>query len=68
VPAAWRLCCTFVDPLSNPGGTVRLAAFSRLDHALFERLLELLGRTLAAARTVQACGAAPPPSAASRSC
>jgi hypothetical protein len=28
-------------------GAVRLSAFRRLDHALFERLLELLGRALA---------------------
>ena len=38
--AAWSLLDT--------GGTVRLAAFGRLDHALFERLLELLGGALAA--------------------
>ena len=38
--AAWSLLDT--------GGPVRLAAFGRLDHALFERLLELLGGALAA--------------------
>jgi uncharacterized protein (TIGR02677 family) len=37
--AAWSMLDT--------RGTVRLAAFGRLDHALFERLLELLGRALA---------------------
>src|SRR6266571_1725607 len=37
--AAWSMLDT--------DGTVRLAAFGRLDHALFERLLELLGRALA---------------------
>jgi uncharacterized protein (TIGR02677 family) len=37
--AAWSMLDT--------GGTVRLAAFGHLDHALFERLLELLGRALA---------------------
>lgn len=30
------------------GGSVRLSSFGRLDHATFERLLELLGRALAA--------------------
>jgi hypothetical protein len=31
----------------DTGGKVRLSHFGRLDHALFERLLELLGRALA---------------------
>jgi uncharacterized protein (TIGR02677 family) len=37
--AAWNMLDT--------GGKVRLSHFSRLDHALFERLLELFGRALA---------------------
>lgn len=37
--AAWNMLDT--------GGTVRLSHFGQLDHALFERLLELLGRALA---------------------
>ncbi|MBN6034748.1 TIGR02677 family protein [Amycolatopsis sp. 195334CR] len=37
--AAWDLLDT--------GGALRLSAFDRLDHALFERLLDLLGRALA---------------------
>lgn len=37
--AAWSMLDT--------GGTVRLSHFGQLDHALFERLLELLGRALA---------------------
>lgn len=36
--AAWDLL--------NTGGAVRLSAFGRLDHAVFERLLDLLGRAL----------------------
>ncbi|ATY14945.1 TIGR02677 family protein [Amycolatopsis sp. AA4] len=36
--AAWDLLDT--------GGPVRLSAFGRLDHAVFERLLDLLGRAL----------------------
>lgn len=39
--AAWDMLDT--------GGPVRLSRFGRLDHAVFERLLELLGRALAAA-------------------
>jgi uncharacterized protein (TIGR02677 family) len=39
--AAWNMLGT--------GGIVRLSHFGRLDHALFERLLELLGRALASA-------------------
>lgn len=38
--AAWNMLDT--------GGKVRLSHFGRLDHALFERLLDLLGRALAA--------------------
>jgi uncharacterized protein (TIGR02677 family) len=38
--AAWDMLST--------GGKVRLSQFGRLEHALFERLLELLGRALAA--------------------
>jgi uncharacterized protein (TIGR02677 family) len=38
--AAWDMLST--------GGKVRLSHFGRLEHALFERLLELLGRALAA--------------------
>ena len=38
--AAWQMLDT--------GGTVRLSGFGRLDHAVFERLLDLLGRALAA--------------------
>lgn len=38
--AAWDLLDT--------GGLVRLSAFSRLDHAMFERLSDLLGRALGA--------------------
>jgi uncharacterized protein (TIGR02677 family) len=37
--AAWNMLDT--------GGKIRLSHFGRLDHALFERLLELLGRALA---------------------
>jgi uncharacterized protein (TIGR02677 family) len=37
--AAWSMLDT--------GGPVRLSRFGQLDHALFERLLELLGRALA---------------------
>jgi len=37
--AAWSMLDT--------GGAVRLSRFGQLDHALFERLLELLGRALA---------------------
>jgi uncharacterized protein (TIGR02677 family) len=37
--AAWNLLDT--------GGPVRLSSFGRLDHSVFERLLELLGRALA---------------------
>lgn len=37
--AAWRV-------LETGGGKIRLASFGTLDHALFERLLELLGRAL----------------------
>ena len=36
--AAWDMLDT--------SGTIRLSSFGRLDHALFERLLELLGRAL----------------------
>lgn len=36
--AAWDLL--------NTGGAVRLSAFGRLDHEVFERLLDLLGRAL----------------------
>jgi len=36
--AAWNMLDT--------GGAVRLSAFGRLDHAVFERLLDLLGRAL----------------------
>ncbi|MFE0021464.1 TIGR02677 family protein [Amycolatopsis sp. NPDC059021] len=36
--AAWDMLDT--------GGAVRLSAFARLDHAVFERLLDLLGRAL----------------------
>jgi len=39
--AVWNLLAT--------GGPVRLSEFGRLDHATFERVLELLGRALAAA-------------------
>jgi uncharacterized protein (TIGR02677 family) len=39
--AAWDLLDT--------GGPVRLSAFARLDHDVFERLLELLGRALGTA-------------------
>ncbi|MEV6769670.1 TIGR02677 family protein [Nocardia sp. NPDC051030] len=39
--AAWDLLDT--------GGAVRLSSFGRLDHAVFERLLDLLGRALGAA-------------------
>lgn len=39
--AAWDLLDT--------GGPVRLSAFARLDHDVFERLLDLLGRALATA-------------------
>jgi uncharacterized protein (TIGR02677 family) len=38
--AAWQLLDT--------GGPVRLSGFGHLDHAVFERLLDLLGRALAA--------------------
>ena len=41
--AAWDLLDT--------GGPVRLSGFRRLDHGAFERLLELLGRTLASSPT-----------------
>lgn len=41
--AAWDLLDT--------GGPVRLSGFGRLDHGAFERLLELLGRTLASGPT-----------------
>lgn len=37
--AAWDMLDT--------GGTVRLSSFGQLDHSVFERLLELLGRALA---------------------
>lgn len=33
----------------DTGGPMRLSAFGRLDHAVFERLLDLLGRTLSRA-------------------
>ncbi|RZQ63348.1 TIGR02677 family protein [Amycolatopsis suaedae] len=36
--AAWNMIDT--------GGTVRLSGFTRLDHSVFERLLDLLGRAL----------------------
>jgi uncharacterized protein (TIGR02677 family) len=39
--AAWNMLDT--------DGSVRLSAFGRLDHAVFERLLDLLGRALATA-------------------
>jgi uncharacterized protein (TIGR02677 family) len=39
--AAWNMLET--------GGTIRLSSFGRLDHAVFERLLDLLGRALASA-------------------
>ncbi|GAA4536725.1 TIGR02677 family protein [Amycolatopsis samaneae] len=39
--AAWDMLDT--------GGAVRLSAFARLDHAVFERLLDLLGRALGTA-------------------
>jgi len=39
--AAWSMLDT--------GGRVRLSAFGRLDHRVFERLLDLLGRALASA-------------------
>jgi uncharacterized protein (TIGR02677 family) len=38
--AAWNM-------LDTGGGPIRLSDFGRLDHSLFERLLELLGRALA---------------------
>jgi uncharacterized protein (TIGR02677 family) len=37
--AAWNMLDT--------GGTIRLSGFGRLEHAVFERLLDLLGRALA---------------------
>ena len=40
--AAWNMLDT--------GGKVRLSQFGQLDHALFERLLELLGRALASSQ------------------
>lgn len=49
--AAWQLLDT--------GGTVRLSDFGQLDHAVFERLLQLLGRALSAPpgtdATLRAC-------------
>ena len=39
--AAWDMLDT--------GGAIRLSGFARLDHAVFERLLDLLGRALGAA-------------------
>ena len=39
--AAWHMLDT--------GGAIRLSGFARLDHAVFERLLDLLGRALGAA-------------------
>jgi uncharacterized protein (TIGR02677 family) len=41
IEAAWSMLDT--------DGAVRLSSFGRLDHAVFERLLELLGRALSAA-------------------
>ncbi|MGH3916305.1 MAG: TIGR02677 family protein [Pseudonocardiaceae bacterium] len=38
--AAWNMLDT--------GGTIRLSGFARLDHGVFERLLDLLGRALGA--------------------
>jgi len=39
--AAWDMLDT--------GGPIRLSGFGRLDHAMFERLLDLLGRALGSA-------------------
>lgn len=41
--AAWNMLDT--------GGRIRLSSFGRLDHGVFERLLELLGRALASSPT-----------------
>jgi uncharacterized protein (TIGR02677 family) len=52
IEAAWDLLDT--------GGPVRLSGFDRLDHAVFERLLDLLGRALAADPEPAGLGSAGP--------
>jgi uncharacterized protein (TIGR02677 family) len=45
--AAWSMLDT--------GGVIRLSAFGRLDHVVFERLLDLLGRALASPQETGGC-------------
>jgi uncharacterized protein (TIGR02677 family) len=41
--------------LLDTGGVIRLSAFGRLDHAVFERLLDLLGRALSSRPETGGC-------------